>query len=97
MAFDDPANASVSINSPDTPPAPSWVQKTPDICGGDACIRSTRITVWGLVEWRKLGLSDEELLRRIPGLTGADLKVASDYYAQHREEIDRTIRENEDA
>ncbi|MBY0527748.1 MAG: DUF433 domain-containing protein [Gemmataceae bacterium] len=25
----------------------SWVQKTPNVCGGDACIRNTRITVWG--------------------------------------------------
>ena len=27
----------------------SWVQKTPGLCGGRACIRRTRITVWGLV------------------------------------------------
>ncbi len=27
----------------------SWVQKTPGVCGGDACIRNTRITVHGLV------------------------------------------------
>ena len=28
----------------------SWVQKTPGVCGGDACIRNTRITVRGLAE-----------------------------------------------
>src|SRR5712692_2863160 len=27
----------------------SWIQKTPDICGGDACIRNTRLPVWSLV------------------------------------------------
>src|SRR5437016_4574501 len=26
----------------------SWVQKTPGVCGGRACIRNTRITVWRL-------------------------------------------------
>ena len=96
MARNDLANASVSCDPPATPPAPSWIQKTPDVCGGVACIRHTRITVWGLVEWRKLGLSDAELLRRVSGLTEADLKVAWDYEARHREEIDQAIRANED-
>jgi uncharacterized protein (DUF433 family) len=27
----------------------SWIQKTPDICGGDACILTTRIPVWSVV------------------------------------------------
>src|SRR6516164_3303067 len=36
-------------------PAASWVQKTPDVCGGDACIRRTRIPVWLLVRHRQLG------------------------------------------
>jgi type III restriction enzyme len=83
-----------------TLPAPrltSWVQKTPGVCGGDACIRKTRITVWGLVERRTLGASDDEMLRDIPGLTRDDLRVAWEYYEQHREEIDQAIRENEEA
>jgi hypothetical protein len=47
-------------------PAPaSWVSKTPGVCGGDACIHATRATVWGLVEWRRLGLSDAEILRHV--------------------------------
>jgi uncharacterized protein (DUF433 family) len=78
-------------------PASSWVQKTPGVCGGDACIRNTRITVWGLVAWRKLGLSDTEIVRRVPSLTLADLHIAWDYYARNPEEIERTIQENEQA
>ena len=74
-----------------------WVEKTPGVCGGDACIRSTRITVWGLVERRSLGASDAELLDDIHGLTQEDLKVAWEYYDQHREEIEQAIRENEEA
>jgi uncharacterized protein (DUF433 family) len=72
--------------------APSWVQKTPNVCGGDARIRDTRITVHGLVEWRQLGLSDEQILSSISGLTPADLAAAWEYYDQHREEIDEVIR-----
>jgi uncharacterized protein (DUF433 family) len=53
--------------------------------------------VWGLVEWRRLGLSDAEILRHVPDLTQGDLEVAWEYYEQHREEIDQAIRENEEA
>jgi uncharacterized protein (DUF433 family) len=75
----------------------SWIQKTPDVCGGDACIRDTRITVWGLVEWKKLGLTAPEIINRIQGLTEADLEAAWEYYDKNREEIEQAIRENEEA
>jgi uncharacterized protein (DUF433 family) len=79
-------------------PSPvSWVEKTPGVCGGDARIRQTRITVWGLVERRHFGLSDAEILERLPGLIPADLNVAWEYYEQHREEIDQAIHENAEA
>lgn len=73
----------------------SWVQQTPGVCGGRACIRNTRITVWGLVNSRRLGLADEEILSNIVGLTQEDLQVAWDYYRGHAAEIDRDIRDNE--
>jgi uncharacterized protein (DUF433 family) len=75
----------------------SWISKTPNVCGGDACIRRTRITVWGLVEWRLLGMSDAWLLEQIEGLTPPDLAAAWEYAASHEEEIERAIRENEEA
>jgi len=80
------------------PPAPaSWISKTPGVCGGDACIRKTRHPVWRLVEWRRLGLSDREILEQHPDLTLADLQVAWEYAEQHRDEIDQAIRENDEA
>ncbi|MBI1832171.1 MAG: DUF433 domain-containing protein [Planctomycetes bacterium] len=72
----------------------SWVQKTPNVCGGDACIRNTRITVHGLVEWHKIGLSDERILEIIQGLTPEDLAAAWNYYRDHPGEIDEEIRLN---
>ena len=75
----------------------SWISKTPGVCGGDACIRRTRITVWGLVEWRRLGLSDSQLVEQVQELTRDDLVAAWEYAALHPEEIDRAIRENEEA
>ena len=34
----------------------------PDICGGEACIVRTRIPVWVLVQSRRLGVSEADLL-----------------------------------
>jgi uncharacterized protein (DUF433 family) len=79
----------------DTRKKPSWVQKKPNVCGGRACIRNTRITVWGLVNSRRLGLTDAQILKNIVGLTADDLQAAWDYYAQHPAEIDQDIRDNE--
>ena len=78
-------------------PAPtSWVQKTPDVCGGRACIRNTRITVWGLVQGRRLGFTEAQQLDNIRGLTPTDLQAAWDYYASHQAEIEHDIRQNEE-
>ena len=74
----------------------SWVSKKPDRCGGDACVRDTRIPVWILVGYRQLGVSDEDLLRYYPTLTPADLEAAFAYAASYSEEIETAIRENEE-
>ncbi len=73
------------------------ITKTPGVCGGRACIRSHRIAVWGLVEWRRLGKSDAGLLAEYPALTAADLQAAWEYAADHPAEIDKDIRENREA
>lgn len=74
------------------------IQKTPGVCGGEACIRSTRIPVWGLVESRNLGRSDEEIRQSYqPPLSQADLDAAWEYHEGHRAEIEQAIRENEEA
>jgi uncharacterized protein (DUF433 family) len=73
------------------------IEKTPGICGGDARVRNTRIAVWLLVGYRKDGISDARLLEMYPTLTLGDLSEAWWYYAEHHEEIENAIREQEDA
>lgn len=73
----------------------SWISKRPDRCGGEACVRDSRITVSGLVKYRNLGLSDEGILAAVQGLTSVDLEAAWEYAAANREEIDHAIAENE--
>jgi uncharacterized protein (DUF433 family) len=76
--------------------AESWIQKTPDVVGGDACIRNTRIPVWSLVIARRLGISDRELHNQyVVPLTQADVDAAWAYAAAHPAEIEEAIREND--
>ncbi len=73
----------------------SWISTRPGRSGGDACVRDTRITVWGLVESRRLGMTDDAILRAVEGLTPADLQAAWEYAAAHPREIERALWENE--
>lgn len=73
------------------------ITKTPGVCGGRACVRGTRLTVWGLVEWRRLGKSGAWILANYPTLTRADLQAAWEYAADHPAEIEEDIRTNREA
>jgi type III restriction enzyme len=76
----------------------SWIMKTPTICGGDACIRDTRVPVWSVVQARRLGASDQELLSYfVTPLTPDDVQAAMQYYEEHAAEIDEEIRLNQEA
>jgi uncharacterized protein (DUF433 family) len=76
--------------------ARSWISKQPDRNGGDACIRDTRIPVWVLVNYRRLGGSEADIFRDYPSLTPVDLEAAWQYSTSNVEEIDRAIRDNEE-
>jgi uncharacterized protein (DUF433 family) len=65
--------------------------------GGEACIRDTRIQVWLLVSYGRLGLSEAKLLDNYPSLTAIDLVNAWSYASANADEIDRAIsRQDED-
>lgn len=73
------------------------IQSDPDVSGGEACIVRTRIPVWLLVQARRLGTSEADLLRSYPTLRAEDLTNAWAYARAHRDEIDQEIFENENA
>ena len=73
------------------------IQKTPGVCGGAACIRQTRITVWMLVLDHKLGMTDDQVLDSLPALTQTDLDTAWDYYRANPVEIEQAIWFNDTA
>lgn len=71
------------------------IEKTPRICGGDARIANTRIPIWVLVEARRLGYSDTDLLESYPTITATDLANAWAYANAHPDEIEVAIERNE--
>ncbi|MGK7904672.1 MAG: DUF433 domain-containing protein [Hormoscilla sp.] len=72
------------------------IEKTPGVCGGRACIAGTRLTVWGLVNARRLGYSEGDLLENYPTLSADYLANAWAYAEAFPEEIELAIGENED-
>ena len=73
------------------------IEKIADVAGGEACIVRTRIPVWALENYRRLGWSEATILENFPALRAADLVNAWGYVDAHREEIERAIQENEAA
>ena len=71
------------------------IDSIPGVCGGVPCIVRTRIPVWVLVNARRLGTSEADLLRCYPTLRAEDLANAWAYYRSHKQEIEQQIRENE--
>ena len=73
------------------------IEKTPGVVGGEARLARTRIPVWTLVNYRRLGVSEAKLLDNYPTLTASDLVHAWAYADAHKDEIDQAIQENESA
>lgn len=73
------------------------IESRPGVCGGEPCIVRTRIPVWVLEQARRLGVGEADILRSYPTLHAEDLAQAWSYVRSHREEIERQIRDNEDA
>ena len=73
------------------------IDADPQICGGEPRIVRTRIPVWLLVQARRLGTPEADLLRSYPTLRAEDLANAWAYARAHADEIEQQIRENEEA
>jgi len=72
------------------------IEKSPEVCGGEACIAGTHLPVWSLVKARRSGASDARILAAMPYLTAADLMNAWAYADAHLEEIEAAIQVNGD-
>jgi len=73
------------------------IEKNVGVAGGEACIVRTRIPVWALENYRRLGWNEATILENYPSLRATDLVNAWAYFDAHRQEINKAIRANEAA
>ncbi|MCS7310969.1 MAG: DUF433 domain-containing protein, partial [Armatimonadetes bacterium] len=72
------------------------IEKTPDVCGGQARIAGHRIRVMDIVIWHeRCGWSPDEIVALHPQLTLAQVYAALAYYRDHVDEIRRAIADEE--
>ena len=73
------------------------IDSSPNVCGGDPCIARTRIPVWLLERYRRLGVTERDLLDSYPSLRAEDFANAWAFARIHLAEIDDQILANEEA
>jgi len=70
------------------------IESKAGVCGGRPCVVGTRIRMQDIHVWHnRQGLSPDEIVSRLPQLSMADVYAALAYYWDHRDEIDRQMRE----
>lgn len=71
------------------------VESRKGVQGGSPCVAGTRIPVWVLEDYRRLGKSDAELLEMYPSLRAENLAAAWEFVRLNTNLVDEQIRENE--
>ncbi len=73
-----------------------YIEKSPEICGGQARIAGHRIRVMDVVIWHeRCGWSPDDIVAQFPQLTLAQVYAALAYYWDHVDEIRQAIAEEE--
>ncbi len=55
------------------------ISVSPEICGGEPCIRGTRIPVWVILSHLAAGEDYEKVLKNFPNITREDILAAIEY------------------
>jgi uncharacterized protein (DUF433 family) len=71
-----------------------YVTAEKDILGGEPIIKGTRTPVRAIVEIWRHGTAAEEIPKRLPHLTLAQVFSALSYYSDHQDEINGYIQRN---
>ena len=73
------------------------IDSTAGVCGDDPCIVRTQIPVWLLERYRRLGVTERDLLDLYPALQAEDLANAWAFAGIQAAAIDQQIQSNEEA
>ena len=71
-----------------------YIVKDDGILSGEPIIQGTRTPVRAVVEMWRLGIAPEEIPKRLPHLTLAQVFDALSYYSDHQDEIIAHIERN---
>ncbi len=71
------------------------IERSSNIRGGRPRITGTGVTVQRIVGWYKLGLTPEEIAHEYGHLSLAQVHAALAYYHANREEIEKSLTEEE--
>lgn len=71
-----------------------YITADANILSGEPIIKGTRTPVRAIVEIWRLGVSAEEIPKRLPHLTLAQVFSALSYYSDHQDEINKYIQRN---
>src|SRR5271166_6147395 len=70
------------------------IEITPGTCGGKPRIAGTRIRVQDIYVWHELqGQTVDQIISQFPQLQHGDVYAALAYYWDHRDELDREMKE----
>ena len=72
----------------------AYIVTDTQILGGEPIIRGTRTPVRAIIELWRLGIGPEEVPRRLPHLSLAQVFDALSYYSDHQEQINGYIERN---
>ena len=57
------------------------ISVSPDTRGGKPCIRGTRVTVYGVLEYLAGGMTEDQVLADFPSLTRPDIRACLSFAA----------------
>ena len=73
----------------------NYIVQEEGICGGHPRIAGTRLKVLHIaLEYERLGWTPDQICEAHPGITLSQVHAAVSYYYDHKQEIDRTIRDD---
>lgn len=72
-----------------------YISRQKGVCGGRSVIEGTRIPIWSIIKWYKVGMSVEDIIREFPQLSPSQVHDAFSYYYDNQEEVEKDIVENE--
>ncbi|MBM4040350.1 MAG: DUF433 domain-containing protein [Planctomycetes bacterium] len=67
------------------------ISADPEICGGQACVKGTRVPVYAILDFLAAGNTVEEILDEYPQLVREDVLAAVEYAAMLAREEFETV------